>query len=180
MPIEVGVEIVVDAPRDQLRFGVWLRVVANEPVGIIGVHPAIEADIRHEVTRATDHRKLLSEVTTTLVVIDGVGKTVLLSVAHFSFFGKEELVTTVRSQRLPAKRRLLVETEATVEAAELVVLVDEAIVSRQKSDERIRLADVALQTQDADRSILVDKSLNAGKDTWIRAIVFAEISRRIV
>src|SRR6185295_14689104 len=104
-------------------------VVTNEPVWIVGVGATVETDVRNEVTRATNHRKLMSEVTTTLVVIDRVGKTVLLAVANFSLFRKEELMTTVRAQRLPAKRRLFVEAEAAVEAAELVVLVDEAIVS---------------------------------------------------
>src|ERR1041385_8655589 len=105
----------------------------------------------------------MSEVTAALVVIDRVGKTVLLAVASFACFRKEELMTAVRAQHLPAKRRLLVEAKAPVETTELVVLVDKTRVSGEKTNEGIGAADVALQTQDADRSILVDEPLNAGK-----------------
>ena len=137
LPVEVGVEIGIDTPRDQFRFCIWLGVVANEPVWVVGVGSTVETDVRDKVTRAADHRKLMSEVTTALVVIDRIRKTVLLTVANISLFRKKEKMTTVRAQYLPAKRCLLVETEATVEAAEIVVLIDEAVMGSQKTDERI-------------------------------------------
>jgi hypothetical protein len=89
-------------------------------------------------------------------------------------------MTAMSAEHLPTKSRLLVDAEATVKSAEFVVLINKAIVSRQKTNERIRLTDVALQSQNANRSILIDKSLNSGKDIWINPIVFSEIPWRVV
>src|ERR1044072_9961419 len=78
-----------------------------------------------------------AEVTATLVVIQRVTETVLLAVAQLAFFRKEKQVTAVRAKHLPAKRRLLVKTKAAVQPAQLAVRVNEATISREKTDKGI-------------------------------------------
>src|SRR5690242_12160415 len=70
LPIEIGVEISEDAPRDEFSFRLRFGVVANEPVRIVRVGPAIETHVGDVVTSAARHRKLVPEVTPALVVIE--------------------------------------------------------------------------------------------------------------
>jgi hypothetical protein len=51
---------------------------------------------------------------------------------------------------------LLVQPEATVEANHLVVFLDEVVAGRDHS-QRVLFADITLQTQYADVSILIDE-----------------------
>ena len=49
------------------------------------------------------------------------------------------------AQHLPAKDLLLINTEATIETAKLVIDIDETPVGCEEADERVCFADVALQ-----------------------------------
>src|SRR6185503_12105613 len=78
LPVEVGVEVCIDSPRDQFGFRFRFGVVAKEPVWIVGIRPAIETNVSNVITCAAHHRELVTEVTAALVVIERVTETVLL------------------------------------------------------------------------------------------------------
>src|SRR5262245_44698937 len=97
----------------------------------------------------------------------------------FSTVRIEEDFPRMRSEDLKAEGRLLIEPEAAVEAAQLVVLLDE-VVARCDQPQAPFLADVALEAQDADVGVLVQKTLDVRARLRIVALVLAEIARRVV
>src|SRR6185369_12017769 len=103
----------------------------------ICVEPSIETDVGDVIPRSAGHREIVTEMPAALIVINCVTETVLRGVAKLALFREEKHMATVRTQYLPAKRRLLIEAKAAVEAAELVVLVYKATVCREETDKRI-------------------------------------------
>src|SRR5205085_7165538 len=89
-----------------------------------------------------------------------------------------------RAERLKGKDGFRIQLEAAVEAAEVVVPLNE-IVARGDQAERVLAAEVALQTQDADISVLVEERLHElSEEGWIGArrfaILIAEVAGRVV
>ena len=105
----------------------------------------------------------MTKMATALVVIDSIDEAVLFAVEGLSKFGKEKIRACMSPQHLPAKSCLLVQTEASVEATQLVIPIDKSIVGSQKTNERVGLANVALQAKYPHRRILIYQTVSAIK-----------------
>src|SRR6266508_1852312 len=114
-----------------------------------------------------------------MIQVPVVAKPVAGPVEVFSTVRIEEDFPRMRSEDLKAEGRLLVEPEAPVEAAQLVVLLDEVITGGDQPQVPF-LADVALEAQDADVGVLVQKTLDVRARLRIVALVLAEIAWRVV
>src|SRR5215475_7935751 len=114
-----------------------------------------------------------------MVQVPVVAKPVAGPEEVFSTVRIEEDFPRMRSEDLKAEGRLLVEPEAPVEAAQLVVLLDEVITGGDQPQVPF-LADVALEAQDADVGVLIQKTLDVRARLRIVALVLAEIAGRVV
>ena len=108
------------------------------------------------------------------VVINRVDETVFPPVECFSLLGKEKLTARTRTQRLPAKRGLLIKAEPTVEAGKCIVGIYKAPVGSQETDERIRFTDVTLEAEYANGSILIQETGISG-----RTLILVEVARTV-
>src|SRR5690242_17286740 len=126
-----------------------------------------------------------------LVVIDGVAKSVANAITREAFVRIEEIISRASGQRLPTKRRLLVQAKPSIEATEFVVLIDEASIGSEETYERIRFAYVTFEAQDSNVGILVNKPfvtayrgrinfLSIETGVQFTSFVRAEVSRTIV
>src|SRR5262249_40499446 len=131
------------------------------------------------ITRPARHAGEVTEVASRMIQVPVITKPVARPEEVFSAVGVEEDFPRIRSENLKAEGRLLIETETAVEAAQLVVLLDEVVAGGDQSQVPF-LADVALEAQDADVSVLVQKTLDARTRLRIVALVLAEIARRFV
>ena len=90
-----------------------------------------------------------------VVVVDGVDEAVLSSIKDLSLIRIEKQTACARAQRLPAKRRLLVETKPSVKTADHILVVYKLPVGSEETNERICLAEVTLQAENAHGCILI-------------------------
>ena len=74
---------------------------------------------------------------------------------------------------------MLANLKAAVDAAKLVVLLDEVVAGQQQANVGL-FADVALQTENSDVSILVEKPLNRRQRLRVLLFLFRKISGRII
>src|SRR5882672_12965121 len=110
-----------------------------------------------------------------LVVIGRVDEPVFFSIECSAFERIEEGPPRVRDQGLRGKSCLLVDPQSRIDAAQLVISIDESVIGCEQSNEGIFLSDIALQTQDTDRGILVDEPRIGGE-----AVFGTEISRSVI
>src|ERR1041385_6538148 len=99
VPVEVRAERVIDAPRNQLRFGVRLRVAAHKQIVVVGVRAAIETHVRTVIARAPHRRILVAEMAAAHVVVSRINERILYAIKIAAFIRKEEWKARVRDER---------------------------------------------------------------------------------
>src|SRR5262249_56124623 len=85
----------------------------------------------------------------------------------------------VCSEQLEREEGVAVQTQASVNAREMIVLLDEIGTCRDQSEARL-IADVAPDAQDSGVSVVVDEPGDCRELRRVVSLVFAEISRRVV
>src|SRR5213593_2875971 len=114
-------------------------------------------------------------MTTVHVVVSCVNEAILSPVECAAFVRKEEITSRTGNERLSRKCRLLVHSQASIESRELIIDINKSPIGTEKSNERVLLSNVTLQTQDSDHSVFVDKSGIGGQ-----SILWTEVSRTVV
>ena len=151
----VAAEVAVELPRDDLLLRLRLGRVPDVEVVAVRVDAPRKSDggaIPGGAPHAVD---VPAEVALALREVVGVDEAVerLAGVVHG--LGGERAAARVRAERLEVERRRLVEAYARVEAAD-VVAASRKLVDRAEEADEVLLAHVALETEDADRRVLVE------------------------
>src|SRR5215510_16309432 len=175
LEVEIRAAELRQPPIDERRLGLRLGAVAPEEARFVGVDARREAHVRAVIPRPARHASEITEMAPRMIQVPVVAETVAGPEEVGATVRIEEDFPRMRSEDLKAEGRLLVEPEAPVEAAQLVMLLDEVITGGDQPQVPF-LADVTLEAQDADVCVLVQKTLDVRARLRIVALVLAEIA----
>src|SRR6266508_1693005 len=178
-PVELDKRCVERAPRNQpalrLRLGVVTRVDAPD----IGVSARGEAQVRAVIPRVARAGKLQIQPPPCTVQFREISKSIPRAVQISIDLRVVEGPPRVCTEQLEREEGVAVQTQASVNAREMIVLLDEIGAGRDQSDARL-IADVAPDAQNSGVSVVVDEPGDCRELRRIGSLVFAEIARSVV
>src|SRR2546421_6201366 len=155
LPVVVAAEIAVELPRDDLLLRLRLGRVPDVEVVAVRVDAPRKPHVGAIPGGAPHAVDVPAEVALALREVVGVDEAVERSAGVVQGFGGERAAARFRAEHLEVERRRLVEAYARVEAAD-VVAATRKLVDRAEEADEVLLAHVALETEDADRRVLVE------------------------